>query len=147
MSFPAQKKPLLVLIPSDKDRMGCLDILIPVIPLLINTALLKGTPPKPLKCAAVKPFMKQRGLDPNVVKNYRPVSKLPYLSKLSERVVVDELIEHLDRHSLLDRFQSAYRVRHSTEPAVLRVLNDIICSADRGDLVLLVLLDFTSASV
>ena len=82
-----------------------------------------------------------------MAKNYRPMSKLPYLSKLLERVVADELIEHLDRHSRLDRFQSAYRVRYSTETAVLRVLNDIICSADRGDLVLLVLLDFTSASV
>ena len=57
----------------------CQDIVIPVIPLLINTSLLKGTIPKPLKCAAVKPLQKKRGLDPNVAKNYQPMSNLPFM--------------------------------------------------------------------
>ena len=47
--------------------------------------------------------------------------------------------------SLLDRFQSAQRIGHSTETAELRVLNDILCSADKGDFVLLVLLDLSAA--
>ena len=43
--------------------------------------------------------------------------------------------------SLHDRFQSANRAGHITETAVPRVLHDILCSTDRGDLVLLVPLD------
>ena len=50
-------------------------------------------------------------------------------------------MDHLDRHSLHDRFQSANRAGHSAETAVPRVLHDILCSTDRGDLVILVLLD------
>ena len=48
-------------------------------------------------------------------------------------------------HNLLDIFQSANRPGHSTETAVLLVLNDMLCSADGGDLVLLVLLDLSAA--
>jgi hypothetical protein len=67
------------------------------------------------------------------------------VSKLLERVVADQLAEHVSRHRLLDSFQSAYRPGHSTETAVLRVLNDILCAADRGDLSLLVMLDLSAA--
>ena len=79
--------------------MDCLDILIPVILLTVNTSLLKGTIPKHLKCAAVKRLpkkKKKRGLDPNVAKNYRPVSNLLYITKLLECVAANQLIDHLD---------------------------------------------------
>ena len=46
---------------------------------------------------------------------------------------------------ILDRFQSAYRHGHSCETALLRVMNDVLCAADRGDLTLLVLLDLSAA--
>ena len=48
-------------------------------------------------------------------------------------------------HNLLNRSASAYELGHSTETAVLRVLNDILCSANGGGLVLLVLLDLRAA--
>ena len=54
-------------------------------------------------------------------------------------------MDHLTSFQLLDDFQSAYRPGHSCETAVLRVLNDVLCSADRGDLTLLVLLDLSAA--
>ena len=57
-------------------------------------------------------------------------------------MVSGQLVDHLDRHSLHDRFQSANRAGHSAETAVPRVLHDILCSTDRGDLVL-VLLDLS----
>ena len=85
-------------------------------------------------------------LDPNVPKHIRPVSNLPYISKLLERVVTAQLVEHLAKHTLLDRFQSTYRPEHSTDTAVLRLLNDILCSADGGNLVLLVLLNLKDKS-
>ena len=48
-------------------------------------------------------------------------------------------------HNLLNRSASAYELGHSTETAVLRVLNDILCSANGGGLVLLVLRDLSTA--
>ena len=84
-------------------------------------------------------------MDPNDQKSFRPVSNLPYVSKLLERVVAQQLLQHLQSYEILDRFQSAYRPGHSCETAVLRVLNDVLCSADAGDLTLLVLLDLSAA--
>ena len=92
-----------------------------------------------------KKLLKNRGLGPNLCKNYRPESNLPFASKLLERVVAKQLITHLDQHGLLDKFQAAYPPGHSRETALLRLVNDVLCSADGGDLVLLVLLDLSAA--
>ena len=103
----------------------------------INESLNSGIVLQPLKCAVTKPLLKKPGLDPNFPKHYRPVSNLLYVSKLLERVVTAQLVEYLAEHSLLARFQSAYRPGYSTETAVARVLSDILCTADRVDLVVL----------
>ena len=85
----------------------------------------------------IKPLLKKNGLDLDLCKNYRPVSNLPYVSKLLERVVAKQLVSLVDRHDLPDKFQAAYLPGHSCETALLRVLGDVLCSADGDDLVLL----------
>ena len=60
------------------------------------------------KQAIVKPLLKKAGLDENNFKKYRPVSNLLFLSKVLERIVLKQLLHHLDAHSLLEPFQSAY---------------------------------------
>ena len=122
-----------------------LDILLPVLVNIINASLASAVVPSLFKIAVIKPLLKKPSLDPNVCKNFRPVSNLPYISKLAERVVADQLTSHLEHHNLLDKFQSAYRPRHSCETALLRLLNDLLCTADAGNLTLLVLLDLSAA--
>ncbi len=79
-------------------------------------------------------------------KNYRPVSNLTFLSKLIERVVAIQLVDHiLNNNNLMDKFQSAYREGRSTETALLRVQNDILMELDKGKVVMLVLLDLSAA--
>ena len=56
----------------------------------------------------------------------------------------EQLVFHLDQHDLLGKFRSAYRPGHSCETAILRALN-VLCSADGGDLVFLVLVDLSAA--
>jgi len=77
--------------------------------------------------------------------NYRPVSNLSYISKVMERVVAIRLNEYLVANNLLPRFQSAYRRRHSTETAMLRVWSDILRAADQRHVTLLGLLDMSAA--
>ncbi len=121
------------------------DLLASPIAALINRSLELGIFPAEMKLAFISPLLKKLGLDPDVLGNYRPVSAPSFISKLLERVVAKQLIEHLDTQSLYVPVQSAYRSFHTTETALLKVLNDILSSIDHGDSVILVLLDQSAA--
>ena len=79
------------------------------------------------------------------MKNYRPVSNLPFLSKILEKVVSRVLSEHRARNNLDIPLQSAYRQHHSTETVLLKVHNDVLRALDRRECVFLVLLDLSAA--
>ena len=77
--------------------------------------------------------------------NYRPVSNLAYVSKLTETVVCNQLRSYLDMWDFQEEFQSAYRCNHSTETALLRIKHDFHKSFDSKSGTVLVLLDLKSA--
>ena len=74
--------------------------------------------------ALVTPLLKKRTLDEDVLNNYRLVSNLAFISKVTEKVVASRLNHHLMVNNLQEPFQSAYRMNHSTETAMLRVHNN-----------------------
>ena len=88
-----------------------------------------------------RPLIKKAHLDPEDLGHYRPVSNLPYLSKILERAVADQLQVHLNANNLHVKFQLAYRRGHSTETALLRILKDLLAMVDGGENARLVLLD------
>ena len=77
--------------------------------------------------------------------NFRPVSNLSFLSKVTERVVAQRLKEYLTQNNLLPRCQSAYRRHHSTETAMLRVISDALPAADARYVKLLGMVDLSAA--
>jgi hypothetical protein len=77
--------------------------------------------PASFKSAIVWPLLKKTGLDKDVMKNYRPVSNLPFVSKVLEKVVESRPENHLTSNNLYERVQSAYRACHSIETALLHV--------------------------
>ena len=91
------------------------------------------------------PLLKKQGLDQNILKNYRPVSNLPFVSKLLERVVLKQLNSHLASNNLLEKNQSAYRQGHSTETALLDVTSSLLENTDNGMVSILSLLDLSAA--
>ena len=70
---------------------------------------------------------------------------MPFLSKVIEKAVALQLTEYLKKNSLQEKYQSAYKQAHGTETALLCVHNDIVESLDKGNSVLLVLLDLSAA--
>ena len=101
--------------------------------------------PRLFKSSHVKPLLKKLGLDKNELKNYRPVSNLPFVSKVLEKVVDVQIEQHLSENRLHEMHQSAYRKFHSTETALLEIQNDILKSLDMGNNTILVLLDLSAA--
>ena len=69
------------------------------------------------------------------------------MSKVVERAVAIRLNDYLTGNDLLPRHQSAYRKKHSTETAMLRVWSDVLMAADTRQVALLCLLDLSAAFV
>ena len=122
-----------------------LDSTVGTITSIIIESLSSGSVPDSFKHAVVRPLLKKQNMPPNELKNYRPVSNLPFLSKILEKVVLSQLKGHLLKYNLLDSHQSAYREFHNTETALLKVHNDLLCAADKNDISILALLDLSAA--
>ena len=122
----------------------CVDTLAPIITKMINFSLDSGYIPDDWKNALITPLIKKLDLDP-ILKNFRPVSNLRFVSKVSEKAVISQLLDHCSKNAPLPTNQSSYRKYHSTETALLKVQNDILASMDRQEVTLLVLLDLSAA--
>ena len=121
-----------------------LPVLAPIITHLVNAALSSGTFPSQLKSVVVMPLLKKLGSDVEVLKNYHPVSNLSFISKVIERVVASQILDHMRENNLLDAMQSVYRSGHSTETALFRVHSNIVSAIDKGRGVFLILLDLSA---
>ena len=117
----------------------------PSVLLIINSSLAAGVVPLYFKKAVVTPLIKKPNLDTSILANYRPISKLPFISKILEKTVLVQLHSFLHLHNIFDPFQSGFKAFHSTESALLRVINDILWTTDQGDSAILLLLDLSSA--
>ena len=111
---------------------------------MVNISLESVRVPSAWKEALVRPILKKNGLD-TVFKNYRPVSYLSFISKVTERAVFLQIDNHMKKHDLYPSLQSAYRKDHGTETALLKVTNDILMEMNSQHAVLLVLLDLSAA--
>ena len=122
----------------------CVDELVPSITKLINISLSEGCIPSKLKEAIITPLLKKQNAE-LTLKNYRPVSNLAYISKLIEKAVAEEMLEYIAENGLTIPLQSAYKARHSTETALIKVFNDILTQIDDQKVVFLSLLDLSAA--
>ena len=91
---------------------------------LFNKSLQAGIFPLSWKKACVTPIFKQKGSrsDPT---NYRPISLLPNLSKILEKLVFNKIYEHLSENNLLTEKQSGYRPGHSTHIQLLYLTHQL----------------------
>ena len=89
-----------------------------------------GVVPDELKIAKVVPIYKKD--NPELFGNYRPVSVLPCLSKILERIVYNRSYDFLCKNNILYQKQYGFRSNHSTYMAVLDFVNDISSAIDRG---------------
>ena len=122
-----------------------LDMLLPVWVKMINKSLATGDFDGVLKEAVVDPLIKGYGLESDLKKNYRPISKLQFLSKLIERVVLSRLNVHMDRIGCALPNQYGYKSGYNTESLIIKVTNDLLIASDAKTATVLLLLDLSAA--
>ena len=123
----------------------CSSTFAPILSSLVNLSLEQAHVPSSVKIAYISPLWKKPSLDRNSLQNYRPVSNLPFLFKILERVVFSRLSDYFLANDLFDPFQSGYRSHHSVETLLVDVSNHILQGMDRGNSTALLLLDLSSA--
>ena len=101
----------------------------PILTNLINKSLLKGEFPDILKIANVCPIYKKGDVDK--CENYRPISLLSNVGKIFEKVMYSRLWDFLNKHDIIFDRQFGFRKNHSTNHALLSIVEEIKKKLDR----------------
>jgi hypothetical protein len=107
---------------------------------LINKSFEEGTFDG-VKCSVIEPLLKKQDLDLEIRKTYRPVSKLPFFSKLTERLVLRCLESHIDEHALHESSQFGYK-HYSTETTMRGTMDEILKGFNEA--VIIIFLDLSA---
>ena len=130
------------MIPSKLLKMAA-SILAPSLTAIFTKSILTGIYPTEWKTTRVTPvFKKGIKIDLN---NYRPISVIPVVSKVFEKMVYDQLYQYLNDNKLLSGCQSGFRSLHSTLTALLEATNSWSVNIDNGFVNGVVFIDLNKA--
>lgn len=110
---------------------------------IINCSSDTGIFPDALQIAVVRPLLKKHNLHPSILCNFRPIPNLPFSSKILEKVVFTQIDAFVNENNICEKFPSGFRSGHSTETALLKMVNYLRVNADGNKV--LVLLDLSVA--
>ncbi len=110
---------------------------------ICNLSIRLSTFPDKCKIAKLKPLFKKGSK--TEAKNYRPISLLPLISKIVEKVIYDQTQNFLDKNEILYKYQSGFRSNHSTNSCLSYLSNKVLTSFDQGMLTGMILIDLQKA--
>lgn len=112
---------------------------------LYNSIIETKSFPNNWKKAIITPISKHANA--TQAEDFRPISVLPAISKVFEKLLLSQITEHLDNSTvpLLARHQSGYRKRHSTTTALTKVVHDVYMNLNNDLCTVMVLVDFSLA--
>lgn len=103
----------------------CADLICVPICDIFNQSISQGTFPDDWKYARITPLYKQG--DRGDANNYRPISVIPIMAKVFERIVYEQLYAYLEEHDILCQNQSGFCANHSTVTALLEATDSWAC--------------------
>ena len=109
---------------------------------IFNRSIHAGTYPACWKRAKVKPVYKGKG-SPSELANFRPISLLPCVSKIFEKLMFKRLYRHMTTNALLNERQSGYRPGHNTQLQLVYLADKLYKSLDNGDDFTIIYLDIS----
>ena len=121
------------------------NVLAPSLLFIVNKSLITGKFPCSWKEAKVKPLFKTGPKDDK--NNCRPISILPTVSKLIEKWIESQFSKYLNEYNLLHQSQSGFRSKHSTEAAIVRMIDSWLKPVNDGKLTGCVMVDLEKHSI
>lgn len=128
---------------STKLFKACKSALCTPLTIIINQSLLSGIFPDLLKIAKVIPIFKKGKND--LIDNYRPISLLPAISKVFEKVMYHQVFDYFSSNNLFYPSQYGFRKNHSTEHASLELVDRILQSMENDDTPFSIFIDLSKA--
>ena len=142
-SMPLNKSHGIDKIPAHVIIKDCLQAVLPTLASIINPSFATGIFSCSWKMAEVSPILKDGDFeDPN---NYRPISLLPIMSKICERIALNQLMPYLLSNERLSATQGGNKKFHSTETSLIHTTEAILGGIDKKKLTAVVLLDMSKA--
>ncbi|XP_015768412.1 PREDICTED: RNA-directed DNA polymerase from mobile element jockey-like [Acropora digitifera] len=122
----------------------CFDLISDSLALIFNRSIETSIFPDEWKSARITPLYKKCGnrSDPS---NYRPISIIPVVAKVFERIAYDQVYRYLTEYKLLYCYQSGFRTLHSTVTALIEATDSWSLNVDRGLVNAVVFLDLKKA--
>ena len=112
----------------------CINAYLTPLTYILNQSMTEGVFPDLLKTARVIPLYKS-GEKKNK-NNYRPISILSFFSKIFEKTMYNYISNFMDKHNLICKHQFGFRSKHSTQHAVISLVNNITNSLDSSNIVI-----------
>ena len=110
---------------------------------IINSFISSSSFPAAWKIARISPIPKTDL--PTEPDHYRPISILPALSRVFERLMLQQMLHYLNQHEVLQKSITEYRKGHFTTTVLLRIRDDIIKAMKTGEFTLIAFADFSKA--
>ena len=117
---------------------------IEIVTKLINKSLTEGAFSIHWKMAIICQLLKKPEIE-LIASNYRPVSNLPFLSIVVEKIVLTRFNEPCDKFQLIPGYQLAYRKNFSCETAIIKITNDILWSMESKRITSLTCINLSAA--
>ena len=111
--------------------------------LIINQMITTGKFPDLFKKSKITPLFKKS--DQSLLLNYRPISLLPTISKVFERILFDQMYTYFNTNSLLVEQQYGFRKNHSTEYAAIKLVDHASKEMESGKIRCALYIDLSKA--
>ena len=121
----------------------CINAYLTPLTYILNQSMTEGVFPDLLETARVIPLYKSG--EKKKRNNYRPISILSFFSKIFEKTMYNYISNFMDKHNLICKHQFGFRSKHSTQHAVISLVNNITNSLDSSNIVIGVFLDLKKA--
>ena len=119
------------------------DIVGPSLTSIFKSSIDNGIFPSEWKVVRVTPIFK-KGAESDL-NNYRPISVLPIVSKIFEKIIYQQLYDYLNENKLMINYQFGFRSLYSTQTALLETTNNWSINTDNGLLNGVIFIDLKKA--